>query len=69
MTTRLFEVVQDDRTTGLGTVAVVVEYVDRGLLQFTKQTTNSLLRDSTFPYFKLLCLLYILLVIQRIADT
>jgi hypothetical protein len=69
VTTRLFEVVQDDRTTGLGTVAVVVEYADRGLLQLTEQSTNSLLRDLTFPFFKLLCLLYILLVIQRIADT
>lgn len=51
VTTRLFEVVQDDRTTGLGTVAVVVEYADRGLLQLTEQSTNSLLRDLTFPFF------------------
>ena len=49
-TTRLFEVVQDDRTTGLGTIAVVVEYADRGLLQLTEQSTNSLLRDLTFPF-------------------
>lgn len=51
VTTRLFEVVQDDRTTGLGTVAVVVEYADRGLLQLTEQSTNSHLRDLTFPFF------------------
>ena len=49
-TTRLFEVVQDDRTTGLGTIAVVVKYADRGLLQLTEQSINSLLRDLTFPF-------------------